>query len=247
MKKKDYKLMVQLCQAELIRERKKNKEYLLIIHKLNKMNRSLASSPGKIKDVGSPVAQEYANKVSQIINPSEDIKKEEGPTLDIVSNKTAKSTQEIKLPSYLRDEKSTDSVITAKDIEKVCDEVAVITRATTSYKDVKMLGALYDRAAEWGKVLKDNGYDPNMFIWVKDYKDKLYPKIEVNLGQEEVQFELDSYMNVREIHIKTFPIINGRRIRRDISSREASNEAQKVITLIAQSEHLRNLKNDLQK
>ena len=74
--------------------------------------------------------------------------------------------------------------------------------------DKTLLDFLRITAENYEAKLHRNGiYPNNIYIWVKEYNGQLFPKIEFDIGSEELQYDLLRTQNgfeVGEIHFKTF-------------------------------------------
>lgn len=92
--------------------------------------------------------------------------------------------------------------------------------------------AMIERITNEGIYLKPN----SVKIWVKQYADKLYPKIEFDVNGQELQYDLNHDGTINEVHFKKFEKSDDENCvwkRRDIPKHEANRLLRTIDNILS--------------
>ena len=77
-----------------------------------------------------------------------------------------------------------------------------------SYFDPEVMSSLINTARKIARKIDDADIpikDDTVIIWIKAFdRGEIYPKVEIDAKDQELQFDLDLQGNIREVHFKTF-------------------------------------------
>ncbi len=249
MKKAFYKFHIESLKhiytetlAELINEKSKNEAYKFMVEEYQKEIKELRATLKSLQIIRNSDGPKTINElIDKIDSDKELFEKRVGkgksseqakPALSPEPESKQLSFEDI-LPTADNEARAKDRIVhtfTTKDVKKP----SVIVRTTTSHKSIELLNNIRNTGLAWSEELIKHNIDATVYVWVKDFNGRLYPKIEVkqDCSGTEVQFEVDSLLRIKEIHIKTFPIIMGNKIRKDITFKEADTDTQRIINII---------------
>lgn len=105
--------------------------------------------------------------------------------------------------------------------------------------DKTLLDFLRNVAEIYEAKLHRNGIYPNsIYIWIKEYNGQLFPKIEFDIGSEELQYDMLKTSNgfeIGEIHFKTFIKQKDNSVKRIDVTRENAHVTLQAIDVILRS------------
>ena len=105
-------------------------------------------------------------------------------------------------------------------------------RETSCNDDPNLLEMLKARATAYEQICNKNNVNPTVFIWVKKFGNNLYPKLEFDVGEQELQYDLRADGTINEVHFKSFEKENGKWVRKDLLKEEANPVARAIDDLI---------------
>lgn len=97
---------------------------------------------------------------------------------------------------------------------------------------LNLLEMLKTRATLYEQICNRNNVNPTVFIWVKKFGNAFYPKIEFDVGEQELQYDMNLDGTINEVHFKSFEKENNKWVRKDFIKEEANPVARAIDELI---------------
>lgn len=120
-----------------------------------------------------------------------------------------------------------------------------------SYMNAPILEALKQKAIEWEKLLIKNCIFPKeIFVWIKEFQNKYYLKLEIDACDQEIQYELSCSSDVNslisytinETHFKNFYHNGTKWVREDLPKEKACPTIRAIDDIILDYERKNNPK-----